>query len=119
MIALSKASPKPSLFRLPETFAKPYSGRRNPPSGRRGPQGVFGRSRNLHGRGFPARPIRRITSVADLLALKPVMDKTTWVYDPATGLLTQKLDAANKGTTYTYTPAGQLATRTCEERGQP
>jgi YD repeat-containing protein len=61
---------------------------------------------------YTYRGTNEITSVADILALKPDMDKTTWVYDPATGLLTQKLDAANKGATYTYTPAGQLATRT-------
>jgi len=37
---------------------------------------------------------------------------TTWNYYPATGLLERKLDATNKGATYTYTPAGRLKTRT-------
>lgn len=40
------------------------------------------------------------------------MDCTTWSYDPATGLLTNKLDAAGFGPVYSYTAAGQLASRT-------
>ena len=39
-------------------------------------------------------------------------DKTIWTYDPATGLLTSKTDAAGKSTTYTYDSANRLATRT-------
>ena len=39
-------------------------------------------------------------------------DNTTWKYDEATGLLTNKLDAAGYGPTYTYTPDGRLETRT-------
>ena len=39
-------------------------------------------------------------------------DTTAWVYDPATGLLVQKLYDDGKGPTYTYTPDGKLATRT-------
>ena len=39
------------------------------------------------------------------------MDRTAWLYDEATGLLTNKLYADGKGPTYTYTPQGQLATR--------
>ena len=39
-------------------------------------------------------------------------DKTSWFYDEATGLLTNKQDAAGKGPVYTYTPDGLLATRT-------
>ena len=39
-------------------------------------------------------------------------DTTVWVYDPATGLLVQKLYEDGKGTSYTYTPDGKLATRT-------
>ena len=39
-------------------------------------------------------------------------DTTQWIYDSATGLLTQKLYADGKGPSYTYTPDGQLATRT-------
>ncbi|MBI5693764.1 MAG: RHS repeat-associated core domain-containing protein [Verrucomicrobia bacterium] len=38
-------------------------------------------------------------------------DKTVWAYDPATGLLISKTDAAGRAVTYTYTPAGRLSTR--------
>ena len=40
------------------------------------------------------------------------LDVTRWVYDPATGLLTQKLYDDGKGPSYTYTPDGKLSTRT-------
>jgi RHS repeat-associated protein len=39
-------------------------------------------------------------------------DTTTWVYDEPTGLLLAKRDAADKAVTYSYGPAGRLATRT-------
>ena len=39
-------------------------------------------------------------------------DTTTWLYDEATGLLTNKVYADGKGPAYTYTPDGKLATRT-------
>lgn len=39
-------------------------------------------------------------------------DTTTWVYDEATGLLTEKIYADGQKTTYTYTPDGKLLTRT-------
>ncbi|MEI6972892.1 MAG: RHS repeat-associated core domain-containing protein, partial [bacterium] len=39
-------------------------------------------------------------------------DQTQWLYDEATGLLTNKVYADGKGPSYTYTPQGQLATRT-------
>ena len=39
-------------------------------------------------------------------------DQTQWLYDEATGLLTNKVYADGKGPSYTYTPLGQLATRT-------
>ena len=42
----------------------------------------------------------------------PAGDITTWGYDEATGLLTTKRDAANKGPTYTYWPSGLLKRRT-------
>lgn len=42
----------------------------------------------------------------------PSLDITRWIYDPATGLLTQKLYDDGKGLRYTYTPDGKLATRT-------
>jgi RHS repeat-associated protein len=53
-----------------------------------------------------------ISSYADLANLKSSMDKTAWLYDLATGLLTNKLYADNTGPTYTYTGDGKLATRT-------
>jgi RHS repeat-associated protein len=36
---------------------------------------------------------------------------TTWTYSPTRGFLTRKEYADGKGTNYTYTPAGRLATR--------
>ncbi len=39
-------------------------------------------------------------------------DITTWNYQESTGLLTSKIYADNKSTSYTYNSAGQLATRT-------
>jgi len=39
-------------------------------------------------------------------------DRTRWLYDQATGLLTNKLYADGRGPSYTYTPDGKLATRT-------
>jgi YD repeat-containing protein len=39
-------------------------------------------------------------------------DKTSWFYEPATGLLTNKLYSEGNGTSYTYTPDGKLAART-------
>jgi RHS repeat-associated protein len=39
-------------------------------------------------------------------------DQTQWLYDEATGLLTNKVYADGKGPSYTYTPDGQIATRT-------
>jgi RHS repeat-associated protein len=38
-------------------------------------------------------------------------DKTTWGYDPASGQLASKTDPAGRTVAYTYTAAGQLATR--------
>lgn len=35
-------------------------------------------------------------------------DTTTWVYDPGTGLLTEKRDAASEPTIYGYLPSGKL-----------
>ena len=39
-------------------------------------------------------------------------DTTVWLFDLSTGLLTNKVYADGKGPIYTYTPQGQLATRT-------
>ena len=38
-------------------------------------------------------------------------DVTTWIYDPASGLLTNKNDNSGAGPTYTYTVDGKLLTR--------
>jgi YD repeat-containing protein len=38
-------------------------------------------------------------------------DQTQWLYDEATGLLTNKVYADGKGPSYTYTPDGKLKTR--------
>lgn len=40
------------------------------------------------------------------------LDITQWLYDTVTGLLTNKVYSDGKGPSYTYTPDGQLATRT-------
>jgi RHS repeat-associated protein len=40
------------------------------------------------------------------------VDMTRWIYQDATGLLTQKQDAAQKGATYTYDELGRLKIRT-------
>jgi len=53
-----------------------------------------------------------INSYADLVAAKPVMDKTTWIFEPATGQLTAKRYADGHGPDYTYHTDGKLATRT-------
>ncbi|MFZ5563441.1 MAG: hypothetical protein ACOZBW_05265, partial [Thermodesulfobacteriota bacterium] len=39
-------------------------------------------------------------------------DTTTWLYDPATGLLAVKTDALGNAVSYTYDTAGRLKTRT-------
>lgn len=39
-------------------------------------------------------------------------DVTTWNYEPATGVLTSKVDAAGRAVTYTYNQRSQLASRT-------
>jgi RHS repeat-associated protein len=44
-------------------------------------------------------------------ALTQFSDRTQWLYDQATGLLTNKLYADGKGPAYSYTALGQLATR--------
>ncbi|MBM3853909.1 MAG: hypothetical protein FJ399_12265, partial [Verrucomicrobia bacterium] len=46
-------------------------------------------------------------------------DKTTWSFDPATGLLASKTDAANRTVTYTYNHALQLETRDWARRLNP
>ena len=48
---------------------------------------------------------------ATTTALPAGSDITTWIYGPTSGLLTRKQYADAKGTNYTYTAAGRLATR--------
>jgi RHS repeat-associated protein len=52
-----------------------------------------------------------IASYDDFLSNSNNFDKTTWLYEQATGLLTNKLYADGTGPTYAYTPEGKLATR--------
>ena len=68
----------------------------------------FGRMTAMH----TYRGTNSIASYSDISNLKSEMDRTAWLYDLATGLLTNKLYADGKGPSYTYTPQGQLATRT-------
>ena len=49
-----------------------------------------------------------LESLASLMSL----DETRWLYEEATGVLTNKVYADGKGPSYTYTPDGKLATRT-------
>ena len=52
-----------------------------------------------------------ITGYQSFLDNKTAFDKTSWLYDAATGLQTKKVYADGKGPSYTYTPDGKLATR--------
>ena len=60
---------------------------------------------------YTYRGTNAIASYLDIAALKPEMDRTQWLYDQATGLLTNKLYADGKGPSYSYTALGQLSTR--------
>ena len=53
-----------------------------------------------------------ISSFSEISNLKSEMDRTRWLYDEATGLLTNKLYSDNHGPSYTYTADGKLASRT-------
>jgi len=53
-----------------------------------------------------------IASYADFVTNQSTLDKTTWVYDAASGLLAQKLYADNRGPAYTYDDLGRLTSRT-------
>jgi YD repeat-containing protein len=57
------------------------------------------------------RGAAEITDYANFQSLVSSFDKTVWLYDQPTGLLTNKLYADGLGTAYTYTPDGKLATR--------
>jgi RHS repeat-associated protein len=49
---------------------------------------------------------------SDINAIRQLSDRTQWLYEPVTGLLTNKLYADGKGPAYTYTTGGRLQTRT-------
>ena len=53
-----------------------------------------------------------ITNHSSFLLHPSSFDRTTWLYDHATGLLTNKLYADGTGPSYTYTADGKLAART-------
>ncbi|MEI7900704.1 MAG: RHS repeat-associated core domain-containing protein [bacterium] len=57
------------------------------------------------------RGTAEITGYASFQSLVSSFDKTRWLYDSATGLLTNKVYADGRGTLYTYKPDGRLATR--------
>jgi YD repeat-containing protein len=56
-----------------------------------------------------------IDEFADFGPLLSAFDKTTWQYDEATGLLTNKVYADGKATAYSYTGDGKLAISVCRE----
>ena len=60
---------------------------------------------------YTYRGTNSISSYSEICNLKSEMDRTAWLYDQATGVLTNKLYADGKGTGYTYTPDGKLASR--------
>jgi RHS repeat-associated protein len=60
---------------------------------------------------YTYRGTNAITDYASIDSLKSQMDRTQWLYDQATGLLTNKLYADGKGPAYSYTALGQLSTR--------
>jgi RHS repeat-associated protein len=57
------------------------------------------------------RGAAEITDYASFQSLVSSFDKTVWLYDQPTGLLTNKLYADGLGPAYTYTPDGKLASR--------
>jgi len=60
---------------------------------------------------YTYRGSNSLSSYSEICNQKSQMDRTAWLYDQATGLLTNKLYSDNKGPSYTYTPDGKLATR--------
>ena len=52
-----------------------------------------------------------ISNYASFLENEASFDKTIWLYDETTGLLTNKVYADGKGVSYTYTPEGKLKGR--------
>ena len=61
---------------------------------------------------YTYRGTNTITSYSEISNLKSSMDRTRWLYDEATGLLTNKLYADDNGPTYSYTSDGKLHVRT-------
>jgi RHS repeat-associated protein len=57
------------------------------------------------------RGTAEITDYAGFQALLSSFDKTSWLYDQPTGLLTNKVYADGSRVTYTYTTTGRLASR--------
>ena len=57
------------------------------------------------------RGTTEITDYAGFLSLVSKFDKTSWLYEQPTGLLTNKLFVDDAGPTYTYTTDGKLASR--------
>ena len=53
-----------------------------------------------------------ISNYSSFITHTSSFDRTAWLYDQATGLLTNKLYADGHGSTYTYTSDGKLRTRT-------
>ena len=53
-----------------------------------------------------------ISNYSSFITHTSSFDRTRWVYDDATGLLTNKIYADGQGPAYTYTLDGKLATRT-------
>jgi RHS repeat-associated protein len=71
---------------------------------------------------YTYRGTNEISSYAQITNLKSEMDRTRWLYDEATGLLTNKLYSDGKGPSYSYTALGQLCTRKwvrLDSTGQP
>jgi len=56
--------------------------------------------------------VGRMTDLYTLRGATNGWDRTQWLYDQATGLVTNKLHADGHGPSYSYTPDGKLATRT-------
>ena len=52
-----------------------------------------------------------ISNYASFIENEEFFDRTSWLYDDATGLLTNKVYADGKGVSYTYTPEGKLKGR--------
>ncbi len=61
---------------------------------------------------YTYRGTNALISYSEISNQKSEMDRTTWSYDQATGLLTNKLYADGRGPAYSYTPDGKLARRT-------